>query len=248
MTVNTYLYYQYEVWDQMLYLYSHAVCATFQSLVCCAAQQEVSECRWYRAELPFTNSRVQFGNLFPHGERVRAEGQVKWPPVRHLIQPQCPKVWPAAREHTDRNRLCEREVETSLCCKGQCLHRRSDYQWLSANTSHTITHTVSVTLLKSVCWLPGDWNDRINSSLGVMLKRRIALSIARVIMRVNWQLCYQGGARLWHMCQFLSSKTTERRYLLNPYSATKTHVPQAEEQNKSPQLTEQIENYWWKWQ
>lgn len=107
-------------------------------------------------------------------------------------------------------------MERNPCCKGQSFYRHSDYH---RNTSHTqplqlVWHCRSHDSLEVKKIIK---KDRINSSPRVTLKRRIALSITRVIMRVNWQLCYQGGAQCWHQCPFLSSMTMETRYLLNPY-------------------------------
>lgn len=78
-----------------------------------------------------------------------------------------------------------------------------------------------------------------------MLKRRITLSCARVIMRVNWQLVIA----VVHTSDINASFCRPRQkrgdiILIHIYSATtKGHVPQAKKSSIKAQLTEQMENY-----
>lgn len=143
-------------------------------------------------------------------------------------------------------------METTLCCKGQSLHRPSDYHWLSAaNTSHTITRTVSVTSLQS-CRLADSLEVEMIESIaawGSCWRGELLFSIARVIMTVNGQLCYRGVAQFRHVTVFVLQDNGEEISSQSISTVLQRNTSRRpEEQNKSPQLIEPTMNYWWRWQ
>lgn len=117
-----------------------------------------------------------------------------WPSVRHLIQPLRPDA-----AHTGMNTF-------HMIVKG----KRGETFALKVSPSadiHTITHALhthtihswcNTAEVPSPCRLPPRLkrNDRSDSSVRVTP----APSVATVIMGVNWQLCYQGGAQCRHQC------------------------------------------------
>lgn len=142
-----------------------------------AEQRVACRCRWRGAEPRVAKPSVRFANLFSHGERVTTKrGLLSHP--QHNLAP------PAEDEAEAMFLLMPNEVGGGVSFPSKV--KAPTFVSASPRPRHLAAAQQSR-------YQPEDRGKKAGQS--ALLD----------VMRANWRLCYQGGARRRHQCRVLSS-------------------------------------------